>query len=68
MEKVIFCKLKTSLSRNVDDNLQTIRQVHFYDFYYKFSMKISFYPPVNNDKPKFVTFLVFVCTTSSFIA
>ena len=31
-------------------------------------MKIIFYLPVNNDKPKFVGFLVFVCTTASFIA
>ena len=28
----------------------------------------NFYPPVNTDKPKFVAFLVFVCTTASFIA
>ena len=27
-----------------------------------------FQPPVNTDKPKFVAFLVFVCTTASFIA
>ena len=26
-----------------------------------------FYLPVNNDKPKFVAFLVFVCTNASFI-
>ena len=31
-------------------------------------MKIVFYQPVNTDKPKFVAFLVFVCTTGSFIA
>ena len=31
-------------------------------------MKIIFYLPVNTDKPKVVTFLVFVCTTASFIA
>ena len=31
-------------------------------------MKIIFYPPVNTDKPKVVAFLVFVCTTASFIA
>ena len=30
-------------------------------------MKINFYLPVNTDKPKFVAFLVFVCTTASFI-
>ena len=31
-------------------------------------MKIIFYLPVNNDKPKFVAFLVFICTNASFIA
>ena len=31
-------------------------------------MKIIFYLPVNTDKPKIVAFLVFVCTTASFIA
>ena len=30
-------------------------------------MKINFYLPVNTDEPKFVAFLVFVCTTASFI-
>ena len=34
----------------------------------KLNLKIIFYPPVNTDKPKFVAFLVFVCTTASFIA
>ena len=42
--------------------------MHFYDFVEKFSMKMIFSPPVNNDKPTFVAFLVFVCTTASFIA
>ena len=35
MKKVIFCELKTSLSRNFVYNLQTFRgffEVHFYDF------------------------------------
>ena len=31
-------------------------------------MEIIFHPPVNTDKPKVVSFLVFVCTTPSFIA
>ena len=31
-------------------------------------MKIIFYQLLNTDKPKFVAFLVFVCTTASFIA
>ena len=31
-------------------------------------MKIIFYLPINTDKPKFVAFLVFACTTASFIA
>ena len=34
----------------------------------KFSLKIIFYLPLNTDKPKFVAFLVFFCTTASFIA
>ena len=34
----------------------------------KFSIKIIFYLPVNTDKPKFVTFLVFVCMTATLIA
>ena len=71
MKNVTFCKLlKTSLSRNfvyiiykrcgdfVKCMFMILLQIH---------MKIIFYLPVNNDKPKFVTFLVFVCTTSSFI-
>ena len=68
-----FCKLKTSLSRNSDYNLKTFRgfcQVNFTILLqiHKFSMKIIFYLPVNTDKPKFAAFLVFVCTTASFIA
>ena len=31
-------------------------------------MKIIFRLPVNTDKPKVVAFVVFVCTTASFIA
>ena len=31
-------------------------------------MKIIFCLPVNTDKPKFVAFLVFICTTASFTA
>ena len=31
-------------------------------------MKTIFYLSVNTDKPKVVAFLVFVCTTASFIA
>ena len=41
---------------------------HFGDFFkciftilFKFSMKITFYLPLNNDKQKFVTFLEFFC-------
>ena len=43
-------------------NLQTFRE-----FCRKFSMKITFYLPVNTDKPTFVAVLVLVCTTSQFI-
>ena len=31
-------------------------------------MKITFYLPVNTDKPTFLAFLVLVCTTASFVA
>ena len=71
-EKVTFCKLKSPLSRNFVYNLQIFRgfcQSAFLRFCSKFSTKIIFYLPVNNHKPKFdVAFLVFVCTTASFIA
>ena len=49
-----FGKLKTSLYVTL--------------FRYKFSMKIIFYLPVNTDKPKFLAFLIFVCTIALFIA
>ena len=71
MEKVTFCKLKTSLSSNFVYYLQTFRefcQLPFLRFCCKFSMKIIFYLSVHTDKPKFIAFLVFVCTTASFIA
>ena len=72
MKKVTFCKLKTSLSKNFVYNLQTFRGIlssAFLRFCCKFSVKIIFYlSSVNTDKPKFVAFLVFVCTTASFIA
>ena len=31
-------------------------------------MEIIFHPPVNTDKPKVVSFLVFICTTPSSMA
>ena len=34
----------------------------------KFSKETTFYLPVNTEKLKFIVFLVFVCTTASFIA
>ena len=40
----------------------------FLPFSCKFNKKIIFYLPVKTDKLKFVAFLVFVCTTVSFIA
>ena len=49
-------------------NLPEIFSRAFLRFCCKFSMKIIFYLPVNTDKPKVVAFLVFVCTTASFIA
>ena len=71
IKRVTFCKLKCLLV----GTLFTIYK-HFGDFVKciftifgcKFSMKVIFYLPVNTDKPKFVAFLVFVCTTASFIA
>ena len=69
MNKITFCKLKTSLSRNfVYKNISGILSSNFYDFCCKLSMNIIFYLPVNTDKPKFVAFLVFLCTTASFLA
>ena len=71
MKKVTYCKLKTSLSRNFVYKLKKYRgfcHVHFLRFCCKFSMEIIFYLPVNTDKPKYVAFLVFICTTASFIA
>ena len=40
----------------------------FVNFCCKFSMKIIFFLPVYTNKPKFVAFLVFLCTTASCIA
>ena len=72
MKKVTLCKLKTSLSKNFVYNLQTFRGIlssAFLRFCCKFSVKIIFYlSSVSTDKPKFVAFLVFVCTTASFFA
>ena len=65
MKKKTFYKLKTSIIMN----FCTIYK-HFGDFVNfccKFSMKISFFLPVYTDKPKFVAFLVFLCTTASYI-
>ena len=73
-KKVTFCKLK----RHVVGTLFTIYK-HFGNFVKcilrfccKFSMKIIFYLTSEHreatEKPKFVAFLVFVCTNASFIA
>ena len=60
------------LSRKFVHNLHGFRgfcQVHFCDLVANWtSVKIIFWPPVNTDKPKFVAFLLFFCTTASFIA
>ena len=72
MKKVTLCKLKTSLSKSFVYNLQTFRGIlssAFLRFCCKCSVKIIFYlSSVSTDKPKFVGFLVFVCTTASFFA
>ena len=49
-------------------NISGILSGAFLQFSCKFSKKIIFHLPVNTDKLKFVAFLVFVCTTPSFIA
>ena len=45
-----------------------ILSIAFLQFCCKFSETIILYLPVNTNKPKIVSFLVFVCTTASFIA
>ena len=67
-------KISTAIISNYWMTLFTIYK-HFGDFVKcilrfccKFSMKIMFHLPVNTDKAKFVAFLVFVCSTASFIA
>ena len=62
-EKKRLCKLKTSLSRNISGIVKCILR-----FCCKFRMKIIFYQTVNTVKPKVVAFLVFFCTSASFIA
>ena len=60
-----------SFSRNFIYNLQTFRGFCLCIFtilLQKSSMKIIFYLPVITDQPKFVAFLVFVCTNDSLIA
>ena len=66
MKETTLCKLKTSLSRNFVYNFQTFRG--FLRLCCKFSLKIILYLPVNTDKPRFVVFLAFLCTTASYIA
>ena len=41
---------------------------HCNGLYNQIQHENHFYLPVNTEKSKFVTFLVFVCTTASFIA
>ena len=69
--RVIGSQLYLLLNRNllmfIITNIIGLVSCAFLQFCCKFSMKIIFYLPVNTDRPKFVTFLVFVCT-SSFIA
>ena len=42
--------------------------MRFYDFVTNSAKKVIFSLPVNTGKLKFVAFVVFVCTTASFIA
>ena len=63
------------LKRHLVETLFTIDK-HFGDFVkciFTILLQIQhetviYYLPVNTDKPKLVAFLVFVCTTASFIA
>ena len=64
MKKGIFCKLKPSLSRELCSKFKNISPILSSALCW-FSMKIIIYLPVKNDKPKFVAFLIFVCTTAS---
>ena len=71
MKKSNFCRLKTSLSRIFIlqfPNTSVILSSTVLRFCCKFSMTIICYLPVSSDKPKFIAFFVFVCTTASFIA
>ena len=51
-----------------DLQLTVVRGSFFLTFCRKFSEKIFFYRPVNNDKPNFVSFLVFFGAAASVIA
>ena len=62
MNKVTFCKFKLYLQVT---NIPGILSNAVLRFYCKFRMKIIFNLPINTDKPKFVAFLVFACTTAS---
>ena len=64
MEKGTFCKLKTSLSKEICSQFKNISRILSSALCWC-SMKIIIYLPVKNDKPKFVAFLIFVCTTAS---
>ena len=69
LKKVTFCQLKMSRRSNFVYSLQTFQgfcQVHF-TILLQIQHEIIFYLPLNTDKPKFINFLVFVCTTASFI-
>ena len=68
-KKSNFLKLKTSLGRNFVNNLQTFRGFVkcILRFCCKFSMNIIFYLTSDHREAKFLAFLVFVCTTASFI-
>ena len=70
VKKVTFCQLKTSLSRNFVYHSQTFRDIvkSIFTILLQIRHGIIFHLPVNTDKPKVVSFLVFICTTPSFIA
>ena len=70
LKKVTFCKLKTPLSRNLFTVYKhfEVCQVHF-TILLQIQQEGNFLTyQQNTDKPKVVAFLIFVCTTTLFIA
>ena len=69
VKKVTFCQLKTSLSRNFVYHLQTFRDIvkSIFTILLQIRHGNNFPPTRKRRQAKVVNFLVFVCTTPSFI-